>query len=603
MATSSRRLPGLAAVLFAVVAAGRAGAQPVRGGTLPQLFPADNWWNVDVSAAPLVPEPQMTQYLQHYSADLSRALHADFGGNSVDPDDPPNTIYGMVYMTVPDNQPLETLPFDYPSESDPGAPGQPAGYPIPVEAKTQLKWIEGGHEGNSGIGGDRHILMVSPTKNFLYELWNTRCLPVGNPSCTWSAGSGAVFNITNNSRRPEGWTSADAAGLAILPGLVRYVEANSGAPINHAFRFTLQNTNGHVYPASHTAGSTAGALPMGARMRLKAGVNIAGYPAMAQRIFQAMKTYGLILADNGSNMYIQGSYDTSWPSNILSAFTGLKISDFEIIQLGWQPATGTPTMTPTRTPTATATRTPTITPTRTATVTPTITPTVTPTRTATRTPTVTPTRTPSPTATVTPTRTPTPPPATPTSTPTVTPTASVTPTRTPTLTPTVTPTGTPPTPTVSPTRTPTVTPTRTPSATPTRTPTPPTGLSGMAFHTLAPCRVMDTRGPTGPLGGPALFAGEIRTITVVGVCGIPSAARAVAVNVTVTGPTSDGNVRLYPGGSPLPGTSTINFRTGQTRANNAIVSLPVSGAGTISIKNDQGPGSVHLIVDVTGHFQ
>lgn len=155
----------------------------------------------------------------------------------------------------------------------------------------------------------------------------------------WAAGSGAIFPLDTNNRRPDGWTSADAAGLAILPGLVRYDEVYGSQPIRHAFRVTVRATNGYVYPGSHNAGSRSGALPMGARLRLKASKEISAFPEPLRRIFQAMKTYGLIVADNGSDLYVSGTYDTRWDNDILNpAFAAIKASDFEVVQLGWKPA-------------------------------------------------------------------------------------------------------------------------------------------------------------------------------------------------------------------------------------------------------------------------
>jgi len=330
-ATTSCRSGALAASLLALFALPAIG-QPVRGGALPTLFPPDNWWNVDVSAAPV--DPGSTSLIGFIGP--TRGLHPDFGGD--DTDAPPG-IYGMVYMTVPGDEPLEPMAFDYADQSDTGAPGRPAGYPIPVEAKTQTKWIEGGYPGNADVGGDKHMLIVDRDNRFLFETWNTRCVPVGSPSCTWEAGSGAVFLLDSNQHRPDTWTSADAAGLAILPGLVRYDEAFGAAPIRHAFRVTTNGTTGYVYPASHDATTAAGAPPLGARLRLKASKDISGYPAYVQRIFQAMKSYGLIVADNGSSMYVQGAYDTRWDNGVLNpAFGAVKASDFEVIQLGWKPA-------------------------------------------------------------------------------------------------------------------------------------------------------------------------------------------------------------------------------------------------------------------------
>jgi hypothetical protein len=147
--------------------------------------------------------------------------------------------------------------------------------------------------------------------------------------------------MNTNGRRPDAWTSADAAGLAILPGLVRYDEAFGTAEIQHAFRVTVRATNGYVYPASHRAGSTSGALPMGARLRLKAGRDLSGFTPEAQRIFRAMKRYGLIVADNGSDMYISGTYDTRWDNSVLNpAFRALTAADFEVVALGYQPPSG-----------------------------------------------------------------------------------------------------------------------------------------------------------------------------------------------------------------------------------------------------------------------
>jgi len=176
------------------------------------------------------------------------------------------------------------------------------------------------------------MLLVDRDNRILYELYALHWT-----GSQWTAGSGATFPLDSNARRPEGWTSADAAGLAILPGLVRYDEVYGSVPIRHAFRVTIRHSNGYVFPASHRAGSTSGALPMGARLRLKASKDISSYPEPLRRIFQAMKTYGLIVADNGTDLYVSGTYDTRWDNDILNpAFAAIKGSDFEVIQLGWQ---------------------------------------------------------------------------------------------------------------------------------------------------------------------------------------------------------------------------------------------------------------------------
>ena len=289
------------------------------------LFPANNWWNVDVSAAPL--DPSSAAYITFIGP--TRGLHPDFGGDAGGGD-----VYGFPFIVVDGSQPKLTVDFVlYGHQSD--GEGVPF-YPVPAEAITMNGWVEGGQPGNvdQRDDSDRHILIVDQTNNHLYELYN-----VWYNGSQWEAGSGAFFDMNVNGRRPEGWTSADAAGLAILPGLVRYDEAFGTEEIRHAFRFTVRATNGHVYPASHTAGSTSGALPMGARLRLKASKDISGFTPELQRIFRAMKKYGLIVADNGSDMYISGTYDTRWNNDVLNpAFRALKASDFEVVQLGWNPA-------------------------------------------------------------------------------------------------------------------------------------------------------------------------------------------------------------------------------------------------------------------------
>lgn len=326
-----RRWIAVAVVGFVGLAASAFG-QIERGGALPPplpIHPLDHWWNLDVSAAPV--DPNSANFINFIGATIG--LHPDFGG---DAEDFPE-IYGMVYITVPGTQPLETVTWTaYGSQSDNGAPGRPIGYPIPVEARAGTKWIESGYAGNNDQGGDRHMLIVDRDNRLLFELYRT----VWNAN-HWEADSGAIFKLDSLERRPETWTSADAAGLAILPGLVRYEEAFGTAPIKHAFRMTTDFTKGYVWPASHdaTTSSNANAVPLGARFRLKAGKDISGYTPEVQRIFQAMKTYGLIVADNGTDMYITGAYDTRWNNDVLNpAFSSLKASDFEVIQLGWKPA-------------------------------------------------------------------------------------------------------------------------------------------------------------------------------------------------------------------------------------------------------------------------
>src|SRR5262245_18704884 len=319
------------------------GLGPIEGGALPSplpLFPADNWWNTDISAAPV--DANSAAFISFINNGGTRRLHPDFGGEEF-----PGSVqtYGMPYPVVDGTQPLLPLTFVlYPDESD--GVGVPF-YPIPAEAITQPHWIEGGDPGNVDLRSseDRHLLIVDRDNKYLYELYNVYYDTVTGQ---WAAGSGAFWDMNTNNRRPEGWTSADAAGLAILPGLVRYDEAYDPTvtDIQHAFRVTVRATDGHVYPASHSAGSTAGALPMGARLRLKASKDTSGFTPEVQKIFRAMKRYGLIVADNGSDMYITGTFDVRWNNDILNpAFGALKASDFEVVQLGWKLATGPSTLT------------------------------------------------------------------------------------------------------------------------------------------------------------------------------------------------------------------------------------------------------------------
>jgi hypothetical protein len=298
-----------------VAGAGSAVAQgPVANGPLPgpfPLFPATNWWNLDISSAPT--DPNNAAFIAFINNGGTRRLHPDLGGDvssgSVD-------IYGMPYCAVNGNQPKKSVQFHYWRESD--GVDHTTGvsfpfYPIPDEAISQVHWIEEGYPGNVDRRSvnDRHLLIVDRDNKYLYELYN-----VFFDGVQWQAGSGAFFDMKTNNRRPDTWTSADAAGLAILPGLIRYDEVYGAGEIGHAFRFTVRATNGYVYPASHDAGSTPQALPMGARLRLKANKDISGFPADAQKIFRAMKKYGLIVADNGSDMYIGGTYDNRWDNGV-----------------------------------------------------------------------------------------------------------------------------------------------------------------------------------------------------------------------------------------------------------------------------------------------
>ena len=308
-------------------------ALSTQGGPLPgplPIFPRDNWWNADISAAPV--DAASASFISFIG--VTRPLHPDFGGD-VTPGGA--QVYGFPYAVVDGTVIKRAVQFQYPDESDGVNHTTGASvpfYPIPDEAITQAHWIESGEPGNVDLrsSSDRHLLIVDGTNRFLYELYN-----VFYDGSQWHAGSGAFFDMSANGRRPDGWTSADAAGLAILPGLVRYDEAFGAGEIQHAFRVTVRATNGYVYPASHRAGSTSGALPMGARLRLKATRDLSGFAPETQRIFRAMQRYGLIVADNGSDLYISGTYDTRWNNGTLNpAFGALTASDFEVVTLGYR---------------------------------------------------------------------------------------------------------------------------------------------------------------------------------------------------------------------------------------------------------------------------
>lgn len=278
------------------------------------LFPEDNIWNMPVDSAPL--HPNSTNYINTIGA--NRGLHADFGSGVWPPGS--DSPIGIPYVVVNRSQPEVNVSFDYDDESDPGP------YPIPPDAPR-----EGGPTTNTG---DRHVLVLEKDNCILYELYAAE----RQPDNSWTAGSGAIFDLNSHDLRPDGWTSADAAGLPILPGLVRYDEVAAGQ-INHAIRFTVPQTQrAYVWPARHFASSQTGTNypPMGLRLRLKANVDISGYPAEMQVILQAMKKYGLILADNGSAWYISGVPDERWNNDMLHDIDDIIGSNFEVVDVsGW----------------------------------------------------------------------------------------------------------------------------------------------------------------------------------------------------------------------------------------------------------------------------
>ena len=332
---ANHQIRPLLATLVAAAALGGLviAAASTPGGAIPgplPILPRDNWWNLDVSTAPI--DSSSPSYIAFIGS--TRTMHPDFGGD-VSPGSA--QVYGFPYAIVDGTVTPRAVQFQYGDESDGvdhSTNRSVPFYPIPDEAIGQAHWIEGGDPGNVDLRGssDRHLLIVDRDRRYLYELYN-----VFYDGTQWHAGSGSFFDLNVNGRRPDGWTSADAAGLAILPGLVRYDEVSGPAEIAHAFRVTVRATNGYVYPASHRAGSTAGALPMGARLRLKASRSISGFSPDMQRIFRAMKRYGLIVADNGSDLYVSGTYDTRWDNGVLNpAFRALTANDFEVIALGYQ---------------------------------------------------------------------------------------------------------------------------------------------------------------------------------------------------------------------------------------------------------------------------
>ncbi len=272
-----------------------------------RLFPADNAWNANVSQAAVDPASATL-----IAACGLRNLHPDFG-----------TVWdgapiGIPYTVVSGGQARVPVSFDYADESDPGP------YPIPPDAPI---------EGGAGSDGDRHVLVVDRDNWVLYELFDAHPVDGGK---RWTAGSGAIFDLKSNAERPAGWTSADAAGLPILAGLVRYDEVMEQQQIRHALRFTCPTTRkAYVDPARHYASSRTDANlpPMGMRVRLKASFDESPYSAPVQVILRAMKTYGMLLADNGSGWYVSGAPDSRWNNDQLGDLKRIPSSAFEVIRM------------------------------------------------------------------------------------------------------------------------------------------------------------------------------------------------------------------------------------------------------------------------------
>jgi hypothetical protein len=274
-----------------------------------RVFPADNPWNTDVSAAPL--HPRSAAFID--SIGRADHLHPDVGtfwdGAPI----------GIPYVRVGAGQPKVPISFGYADESDPGP------YPIPPDAPI---------EGGASSDGDRHVLVVDDSACRLYELFDAHPVDGGR---AWQAGSGAAFDLRSNALRPDGWTSADAAGLPIFPGLIRYDEVVEQGAIRHALRFTVSRTQrGYIHPATHFASSITdpNVPPMGLRLRMRAGYSCAAYSREVQVICAALKRYGMFVADNGSDWYLTGAHDPRWNDDALGDLKQIPGDAFEAVDTG-----------------------------------------------------------------------------------------------------------------------------------------------------------------------------------------------------------------------------------------------------------------------------
>jgi hypothetical protein len=286
------------AIAIALLLLGGASHRPRVGGCT--VFPADNPWNVRVDSLPVAPNSDAIVA----TIGTGTSLHPDFGSGTW-----AGGPIGIPYNVVPAGQKTARVTFQYGAESDRGP------YPVPKSVKLEY-------------GSDRHALIVQQGTCKLYELFALR-----KSGGRWQAGSGAIWNLGSNTLRPAGWTSADAAGLPILPGLARYDEI-AGGSIDHALRFTVERTRrAYVYPARHYASSlTDPSLPpMGLRLRLKASFDTSGFPPQAREVLQALKRYGMVVADNGSSWYISGAPDPRWSNDDLHTLGRVKGSNFEVV--------------------------------------------------------------------------------------------------------------------------------------------------------------------------------------------------------------------------------------------------------------------------------
>lgn len=281
------------------------------------MFPADNPWNTDVSEFPV--HAQSDAFIDSIGRDTN--LHPDFGTEWE------GAPIGIPYVLVGSDQEKVSVNFEYDDESDVGP------YPIPIDAP-----IEGGPDSD----GDRHVLVVDTDECVLYELYSA--YPPASGTGPWDAGSGAIFDLSSNELRPEGWTSADAAGLPILPGLARYDEVVEKKEILHALRFTVsESQRAYIHPATHAASSSTDANlpPMGLRVRMKADYDCSSYSEEVQVICTALKRFGMFVADNGSDWYVSGAPDERWSDDDLRDLREITGDAFEVVDTGpalpWPP--------------------------------------------------------------------------------------------------------------------------------------------------------------------------------------------------------------------------------------------------------------------------
>ncbi len=307
--------PLLALAALALLAGGGAAGRPLATARDCPLFPRTNHWNRAVDRLPVARDSDAIVR----SIGLGASVHADFGSGRYQ-----GRPIGIPYTTVSRRQRRVAVSFRYRDESDRGR------YPIPADVPI---------EGGSKADGDRHVIVVDRDRCRLYELFAAYPLDGGK---RWRAGSGAIWSLRSNRLRPRGWTSADAAGLPILPGLARYEELRRGG-IDHALRFTAPRTRrAFVYPARHFASDSDDPdLPaMGQRLRLRAGFDVSGFPPQARAVLQTLKRYGMILADNGAPWFLGGAPSRGWDNDDLHTLGRVRGRDFEVVDTATLPRPG-----------------------------------------------------------------------------------------------------------------------------------------------------------------------------------------------------------------------------------------------------------------------